>query len=57
MTERGLRIVAVDRPARDLWLNEVKTGYPQIRGAIVPEKYFDETLRLRDEFRALETEK
>jgi hypothetical protein len=29
-------------------------GYSQIRGSVVPEKYFDETLRLRDEFRALQ---
>jgi TRAP-type C4-dicarboxylate transport system substrate-binding protein len=53
MVKRGLKIVAVDRAAMDAWLEAVKAGYPQIRGTIVPEKYFVETLRLRDEFRSL----
>ena len=52
MVKRGLRIVAVDQAAMDAWLEAVKAGYPQIRGTIIPEKYFAETLRLRDEFRA-----
>jgi len=52
MVKRGLRIVAVDQAAMGAWLDAVKTGYPQIRGTIVPEKYFDETLSLRNEFRA-----
>jgi TRAP-type C4-dicarboxylate transport system substrate-binding protein len=52
MVKRGLKIVAVDQAAMDAWLEAVKAGYPQIRGTIVPEKYFAETLRLRDEFRA-----
>ena len=53
MVKRGLKIVTVDQAAKDAWLDAVKTGYPQIRGKIVPEKYFAETLRLRDEYRAL----
>ena len=53
MVKRGLRIVAVDQAAKDAWLDAVRAGYPQIRGKIVPEKYFAETLRLRDEYRAL----
>jgi TRAP-type C4-dicarboxylate transport system substrate-binding protein len=57
MIKRGLKVVPVDRAAMDAWLNVVKTGYPQIRGNVVPEKYFDETLRLRDEFRSLQTAK
>lgn len=57
MIKRGLNIVTVDHAAMGLWLDEVKTGYPQIRGSIVPAKYFDETLRLRDEFRAIQGEK
>jgi len=52
MVKRGLKIVAVNKAARDLWLDAVKAGYPQIRGTIVPAKYFDETLSLRNEFRA-----
>ena len=30
---------------------------PEIRGKVIPADYFDETLRLRDEFRAQQTEK
>lgn len=52
MVKRGLKIVAVDQAAMDAWLEAVRAGYPQIRGTIIPEKYFAETLRLRDEFRA-----
>jgi TRAP-type C4-dicarboxylate transport system substrate-binding protein len=52
MVKRGLKIVAVDQAAMDAWLEAVKAGYPQIRGTIIPEKYFAETLRLRDEYRA-----
>jgi TRAP-type C4-dicarboxylate transport system substrate-binding protein len=51
MVKRGLKIVTVDRTAMDAWLEAVRAGYPRIRGTIVPEKYFSETLRLRDEFR------
>ena len=54
MIKRGLKIVAVDRVAMDAWLDVVRMSYPKIRGTIVPEKYFDETLRLRDESRALQ---
>ncbi len=54
MVKRGLKIVPVDRVAMDLWLEAVKTGYPQIRGTVIPAKYFDETIRLRNEFRALQ---
>lgn len=57
MIERGLKIVPVDRAAMEAWLDAVKTGYPEIRGNVVPKKFFDETLRLRDEYRALNTEK
>jgi len=54
MLKRGMQIVAVDAAARKSWQEMVERGYPKIRGAMVPEKYFDETLRLRDEFRALQ---
>jgi TRAP-type C4-dicarboxylate transport system substrate-binding protein len=52
MVKRGLKIVAVDKAAKNAWLEAVKKGYPKIRGTIVPDEYFAETLRLRDEFRA-----
>ena len=54
MTKRGLKIVAVDRAAMDAWLEVIETGYPRIRGTEVPAKYFDQTLRLRNEYRALQ---
>jgi TRAP-type C4-dicarboxylate transport system substrate-binding protein len=57
MIERGLRIVPVDGAAMQAWLHAVKSSYPEIRGKVIPADYFDETLRLRDEFRAQQTEK
>lgn len=54
MIKRGMKIVAVDAAARKAWQEMAEKGYSKIRGSIVPEKYFDETLRLRDEFRALQ---
>jgi len=54
MVKRGLKIVAVDAAARKAWQEMAESGYSKIRGSIIPEKYFDETLRLRDEFRALQ---
>ena len=57
MVARGLQIVPVDRAAMAAWLGAVKSSYPEIRGKVIPADYFDETLRLRDEFRALQTEK
>ena len=57
MIKRGMQIVAVDTAARKAWQEMAEQGYSKIRGSIVPEKYFDETLRLRDEFRALQLAK
>ena len=57
MVKRGLQIVAVDSAAKQAWLNAVQLSYPKIRGTVVPEKYFDEALSLRDEFRALQLAK
>ena len=54
MVKRGVKIVTVDAAARKAWQDMAESGYAKIRGSIVPEKYFDETLRLRDEFRALQ---
>ena len=57
MIERGLQVVPVDRAAMEAWLAAVKSSYPEIRGKVIPAEYFDETLRLRDEFRARQLEK
>ena len=52
MIKRGLQIVPVDDTARKAWVTAVQLSYPKIRGSVVPEKYFDEALSLRDVFRA-----
>jgi TRAP-type C4-dicarboxylate transport system substrate-binding protein len=54
MVKRGLKIVPVDAAARKAWQEMAERGYAKIRGSIIPEKYFDETLKLRDEYRALQ---
>jgi hypothetical protein len=35
----------------------VKSSYPEIRGKVVPAEYFDEAIRLRNEFRTMQEEK
>jgi len=57
MIERGLKIVPVDRSAMSAWLEAVKSSYPEIRGKVVPAEYFDEAIRLRNEFRTMQEEK
>jgi TRAP-type C4-dicarboxylate transport system substrate-binding protein len=52
MVKRGLHVVAVSPEARKEWDALAQSVYPQIRGAIVQAKYFDEVMALRDEFRA-----
>ena len=54
MIKRGMKIITVDKAARDVWQKIAEQGYSKIRGSVVPTQYFDETLRLRDEFRALQ---
>lgn len=57
MIKRGLKIVPVDKAAMTAWLTAAESGYPDIRGTVVPAQFFDETMRLRDEFRATTTER
>lgn len=57
MVERGMKVVTVDQAAMDAWLEAVESTYPKIRGKVVPAEYFDEALRLRNEFRAMQPEK
>ena len=52
MVDRGLQVVPVPDNAREQWLRLARTGYPQIRGSLVPEQVFDRVIELRDEFRA-----
>lgn len=52
MIKRGLQVVPVPPEALKEWEALTQSVYADIRGKIVPAKYFDEVLRLRDEFRA-----
>ena len=51
MVKRGLRVVPVPPDALRDWRAQTQTIYPAIRGPMIPAEYFDETLRLRDEYR------
>ncbi len=52
MIKRGLQVVPVPPEALKEWEALTRSVYADIRGKIVPTEYFDEVLRLRDEFRA-----
>jgi TRAP-type C4-dicarboxylate transport system substrate-binding protein len=52
MRERGVQIVHVTPEDYREWEQFTESVYPEIRGKIVPARYFDEALRLRNEFRA-----
>lgn len=52
MEKRGLEVIEVSPEAYGEWEKTLQMMYPEIRGAIVPARYFDEVLRLRDEFHA-----
>lgn len=52
MVKRGLQIVKVSPEAEREWQKTVEAIYPRLRGDFVPAEYFDEALKLRDEYRA-----
>jgi TRAP-type C4-dicarboxylate transport system substrate-binding protein len=52
MTKRGVQVVDVTPEAYQEWQQLIKSVHSEIRGKIVPARYFDEVLRLRDEYRA-----
>lgn len=51
MQKRGLKIVTVSDADFQRWHEAVAKVYPEIRSTVIPESYFDEVLRLRDEYR------
>ncbi len=51
MKKTGLTVVPVDARTRELWRRSVETGYPIIRGGVMPVEAFDDALRYRDEYR------
>ena len=52
MVKRGLKLVPISAETLKAWEKFTLAVYPKIRGKMVPAKYFDEALRLRDEYRA-----
>ncbi len=51
MVKRGLKVVSVSPDAVRDWRKLTETIYPDIRGRMIPAAYFDEVLKLRDEYR------
>ena len=51
MIKRGLEVVPVPPDALRDWRTQTQSIYPAIRGPMIPAEYFDEALRLRDEYR------
>ncbi len=52
MVKRGLKPVTVPPDALKEWQVLTKSLYPEIRGKMIPAEYFDQALKLRDEYRA-----
>lgn len=52
MQKRGLNIVQLDEATIARWRSEAEAAYPKLRGRLVPANLFDETMRLRNEFRS-----
>jgi TRAP-type transport system periplasmic protein len=52
MTKRGLQVAEPDAALVESWRKTAELAYPDIRGQVVPEKYFDEIQRLAKEFRS-----
>jgi TRAP-type C4-dicarboxylate transport system substrate-binding protein len=51
MQKRGVQVVHVTPETYREWEALTESVYPEIRGKIVPARYFDEVLKLRDEYR------
>jgi len=52
MVERGLVVTVPDAATIELWRKTAELAYPEVRGKVVPEHYFDEVQRLAKEYRA-----
>ncbi len=52
MVSRGLKVTVPDAATIAAWQKTAEVSYPEIRGKVVPEKHFDEVLRLVKEYRA-----
>lgn len=52
MTDRGLKVTTPDAATVEAWRKTAELAYPEIRGKVVPDEYFDEVIRLAKEYRA-----
>lgn len=52
MVKRKLTVVPVDDALRAVWHKDIESFWPQMRGLLGPAEYYDEVLKLRDEYRA-----
>jgi TRAP-type C4-dicarboxylate transport system substrate-binding protein len=52
MRTRGLNVVTLDAATMSKWGSEVRDAYPKLRGTLAPADLFDQSLRLRDQYRA-----
>jgi len=52
MVEKGLKVITPDAKVLAEWKKTAELAYPDLRGKVVPEKFFDEVKRLSDEFHA-----
>lgn len=52
MVDRGLKVTEPDAAAIAEWKKTAELAYPEIRGKVVPEAYFDEVVSLVKEYRA-----
>ena len=52
MVKRGLELVPVPPDALKEWQTLTQSIYPKIRGKMIPAEYFDQALKLRDEYQA-----
>ncbi len=52
MRGHGLKVMPTTPAVEAAWRAAAESAYPKIRGALVPAPMFDETRRLRDEYRA-----
>jgi TRAP-type transport system periplasmic protein len=52
MVERGLKVHVADAALAAEWRKAAEMAYPEIRGKVVPEPFFDEVLALVKEYRS-----
>jgi len=55
MQQFGLQVVHADASAVAEWRKLADSIYPKMRGAMVPPDFFDEVVRLRNEYRKSQT--